>query len=89
MSSLHPMNRTIIRDPMPRRVNLHRAHPRNRHMRPDRREQRRNRVESVVMLALALVFLWGLGRAVHKAVMAGSKPFVAGAQRVAEMVSGR
>jgi len=82
------MNRPII-EPPPRRINLHNAHPRNRRLRPDRREQNRNRVESVVMLALALVFLWGLGHYIHRAVVAGSPPFVGAAQRLAEMVSGR
>ena len=73
----------------PKRINLHNAHPRNRHMRPERREQRRNRVESVIALVGALAFCWWLGGRIHAAVMAGSPPFVGAAQRVAEMVSGK
>lgn len=82
------MKRTIIREPLPRRINLHHAHPRNRHMRTDRREQSRNRMEAAVALVGALCFCWWLGGRIHAAVMAGSKPFVAVADQVAGMVSG-
>lgn len=71
------MNRPII-EPPPRRINLH-----NAHMRPDRREQRRNRVESVIALIGALCFCWWLGGRIHAAVMAGSKPFSDVAERIA------
>ena len=82
------MNRPII-EPLPRHINLLNAHPRNRRLRPDRREQNRNRVESVIALIGALAFCWWLGGRVHAAVVAGSPPFVGAAQRVAEMVSGK
>ena len=78
-----------IIEPPPRRINLHNAHPRNRHMRPDRREQRRNRVESLIGLIGALCFCWWLGGRIHAAVMAGSKPFLAVANQISEAVSGK
>ena len=58
-------------------------------MRPDRREQRRNRVESVIALIGALCFCWWLGGRIHAAVMAGSKPFVAVADQISQAVSGK
>lgn len=81
------MTHPILHEPIPRRMNLLRAHPRNRHMRPDRHEQRRNRMEAVVALIGALAFCWWLGGRIHAAVVAKSQPFVEVSAEIAQAVS--
>lgn len=81
--------RPIIHEPYPCRINLLHAHPRNRRLRPERGEQRRNRAEAVVTLILVLAFCWWLGGKVYTAVVTGSRPFVAVADAITKGVSGR
>lgn len=59
-------------------------------IKPDTDHERlRNRMEAVVCIVGALAFCWWLGGRIHAAVLAGSRPFVAAAESVAQAVSGK
>ena len=83
------MTRPITHEPHATHINLLPPRRVNRYRPPVSHEPFVRHVNALVALIGVLAFCWWLGGRIHAAVMAGSKPFVDGAQRVAEMVSGR